>query len=138
MTSKGKMTRPDQVDGGFATRPRSTVTAVELDGEGVLYDEATDGTHILNATATAVWSKFDGRSSVDDITRTLSAVYGADLETVRPAVLDLTRQFGRLSLLEGVWGDADEARAKGLRPAEPTAEPDVGDGPRFLPEPPSY
>lgn len=132
------MTRPDEVEGSFVPRPRPTVTAVELDGEGVLYDEATEGTHILNVTATAVWSSFDGRASVDDIARALSAVYGESLDTVRPAVLDLARRFGRLSLLEGVWGDADEALAKGFGPPEPAAESDGGDGPRFLPEPPNY
>lgn len=127
----------DAIDGGFVARPRATVASVELDGEVVLYDEVTEGMHVLNPTAATVWSCFDGRSSLDDIARELSALYETDAETVRAAVVDVARDMGRLSLLQGVEGVAEPAGDEAAGAVgEPGPEP--ADAPRFIAEPPSY
>jgi len=40
---------------------------VELDGEGVVLDEVTNRLHLLNTTATLLWSCFDGTSTLGEI-----------------------------------------------------------------------
>ncbi|GEM_PF-2337755 len=95
----------DQIDGGFKPVARAEVASVELDGEGVLYDEEHGLTHLLNPTATVVWSCLDGQSSVDELGVELAGAFGADVVTVRGDVLALVRELGRQGLLEGVSAD---------------------------------
>ena len=96
------MIHPDEIDGSFSPRPRSGVAAVELDGEAVLYDEATGRTNLLNPTATAVWFCFDGSGTIDEVVADVAAAFGASVHQVRQDVLGLARELGRQGFLEGL------------------------------------
>ena len=93
---------PDHIDGTFVPIPRPTVVGVELDGEAVLYDEATESVHQLNPTATIAWSCFDGSGTLDELIADVASVYEVGAEVVHAGMLELTRELGRKGLLEGV------------------------------------
>ena len=54
--------RSSDIDDGFAPTRAPSAYTVELDGEAVLYDEVADRLHLLNHTATLLWTLF-GRAS---------------------------------------------------------------------------
>jgi coenzyme PQQ synthesis protein D (PqqD) len=92
----------EAIDGTFRPLPRPSVASVELDGEGVLFDEETGHSHLLNSTATVVWGCFDGALSLDELAEELAAAYGTSVQQLASDILTLTRQFGRKGLLVGV------------------------------------
>lgn len=91
----------DDIGGGFIPVPRPQVAGVEIDGEEVLLEEGTRNIHWLNQIGSVVWASYDG-STLDQIARELSDIFGADPDLVKSDVLELTRQIGRVGLLEGV------------------------------------
>jgi peroxiredoxin len=90
------------IDGSFAPRPRNNIASVELEGEVVLLLEGARRTHSLNQTGTVVWKCFDGHSTLDEISADLSEIFGADADTVRDDVINVTREIGKAGLLDGV------------------------------------
>lgn len=79
---------------GTVGPPRSTVQALELDGDISLYDSATSQALVLNATASDVWRLLDGEHTVDEIVALLAAAYGVDVASIRP---DVVRIIGELT-----------------------------------------
>ena len=134
---------PDAIEGTFVPVARSGVASVELEGEGLLYDEERGSWHLLSPTALIIWQCCDGSGSLDELTQDLANAYETDLETVRMGTLEAVRQLGREGLLDGVQGDLPELDPHRTRDHgnlgthdQPVAdEPD--EGPRFLPVPPS-
>lgn len=76
------------------------VHTIELDGEAVLLDEATNRLHLLNATGTLVWACFDGTSTVADIVTDLSDELGEPRDAVLVDTLAVIRQLAEQGLLE--------------------------------------
>jgi Coenzyme PQQ synthesis protein D (PqqD) len=128
------MRTPRSVGADLLLQIRETVAWVEVDGEGVLYDELRQKVHVLSPTATLVWSGIDGRTSLERIARDLSESFGADLEVIRSDVLELARDL----LERGLITDANSQRDPTLRPSGiSTDRRKVGErAPRFLQEPP--
>lgn len=93
---------PDQIDGGYAPVIGAWVTAVELDGESVLYDETSGGLHLLDAVATVVWARLDGTATLDDLATDLSQTFATDRVRVRADLVAFARRLAREHLLEGV------------------------------------
>ena len=131
---------PDTIDEGFIPIARPEVAGVDLEGEGLLYDEDRGSWHLLNPTAMVIWRFCDGSGSVKELAADLAEAYGADLETVQAGTLEAVRQLGREGLLNGVKGDGPDIQANGSREHR---QPDLfeqlrpGEAPRFLPVPPS-
>lgn len=88
------------IDETFVPRARSTLALAELDGEVVLLDEEQGVVHVLNATATLVWSRCDGSASLGEIISGLAASFGADRRAVRDDVMKVAQDFARSGLLE--------------------------------------
>ncbi len=99
------------VGGNFVPR-RRPVASVELDGELVLYSESDGvlggpgGMELLNPTAAAIWSCFDGSGTIDEIASDVAEVFGIERGVALRSVIDLTRQLGAAGLVEGITGDA--------------------------------
>lgn len=72
---------------------------VEVDGETVVYDERRKQVHLLNPTASLVWSAIDGRASLGQIAEELSGAFGAEPAVVRSDVLELVRELTEMGLL---------------------------------------
>jgi hypothetical protein len=119
---------PEALGPDFVPRARSEGLAVEeLDGEGVIYDDAFDAVHHLNTSALAVWSGCDGTMTVQALADDIAAITGADRAEVLPAVLDAVASFAERGLLEGIGPP---------RPPQPDLEERAA--PRFLQGPPEY
>jgi putative peptide zinc metalloprotease protein len=108
VTPSGRLIHPDEIDATFAPITGAWVTAVELDGESVLYDETSGGLHQLDALATVVWDRLDGTATLDDLAADLSQTFAADPDRVRRDLVTFVRQLGRQHLLEGVAPPLDE------------------------------
>ena len=80
-------------------RVRDDLTAVELEGEIVLYDEGTDDIHHLNPTASVVFSLCDGQSTVKEIARDIAEAFGVAEDQVEREVRSLLREFRKAGLL---------------------------------------
>jgi len=93
---------PDRINGAYAPAVGAWVTAVELDGETVLYDETSGVLHLLDAVATVVWARLDGTATLDELTADLSRTFATDPARVRGDLVAFARQLGRQHLLEGV------------------------------------
>ena len=93
---------PDRINGTFAPTVGAWVTAVELDGESVLYDETSGVLHLLDAVATVVWARLDGTATLDELAADLSGAFATDPARVRRDLVAFVRQLGRQHLLEGV------------------------------------
>ena len=94
------------IDAAFVPVVRPGVASVELDGEGVVYDEGTSRTHLLNVTAQQIWARLDGSTPLAAVCQELGALYDVDADTIEPEVVDMVRSFGRLGLLDGVRAEA--------------------------------
>lgn len=86
----------------YAPKRREDLTAVELDGEAVLYDARDGGVHKLDPVATVLWNSFDGSLTLRELVLDLDAVFDRDAETLARDLLGYTRQLGAVGLLEGV------------------------------------
>lgn len=126
--------QPTDVTGPVAPRPRRTVAHVEVDGEGVLYDETTNRVHVLDPIATLIWSGLDGHTTLEELSEELSRAFEADVKRVRMDVLDAVRELASQELLE----DGGAAPAGGRDGAgRERVEGEAGAEPRFLKDPPS-
>ena len=116
-----ELSDPSDIDGAFRPRRAAAVAFTELDGETVLYDESTGGTHLLNPTASVLWQCFDGDASLDELAADVADAYGIDPATAADDVRTVVRSLGELGVLEGV---------RGTRVEPPADEPDetVDDG----------
>ena len=131
---------PDAIDDFFIPAARSNVTSVDLEGEGLLYDEERGTWHLLNPTAMVIWRICDGSGSVEELAVDLADAYGADPQTVREGTLEAVRQLGREGLLYGVAGDEPDPEVRPIhehRQLDQFDQLGAGEGPHFLPVPPS-
>jgi hypothetical protein len=128
--------------GRSVPRRATDVAAIDVDGEAVVFHEGTDRVHLLNPTATLLWSVLDGVATIDELSAELADAFGAPLEVVREDVL-----AGVTDLLrDGLVHDSSDPNASSASapvlpstselgaPAGTPAGSHVGD--RVLAEPP--
>jgi hypothetical protein len=95
------MTDIDAIDVDFVPAPWEWIASVVLDGEAVLYDEATGRVHQLNGSGTIVWQLLDGGTSVGDIAGAIAEASGVDADAVTFDVVSLVRMLADLGVLVG-------------------------------------
>lgn len=79
---------------------RGDLAAVEIDGEAVVYDEASGDLHYLNTSATVVFSLCDGKETVRGLAGEIAAELDASVDEVEGHVRSVVRGFRRAGLLE--------------------------------------
>lgn len=94
--------RAAEIDASFTPCRATTAYTEVLDGECVILDERANRLHHLNATATVVWTCFDGTGTVTEIAADLATEFAADPATTEADVLALARELGARGLLVGV------------------------------------
>jgi hypothetical protein len=99
----------EDVNGTAVPRRSTAITWVELDGEAVLYDEATGAMHRLNLPATAVWVCCDGSASLDELIGDLSEAFLTSAEAIEQEVTGLVRDLVSQGLLEMAVEPADRS-----------------------------
>lgn len=78
---------------------RADLSESELDGEGLLYDEATGQTHRLNQTALAVWRLCDGQRTTRDIAEVLTDAYEVEFDRALDHVEQILVRLAEAGLL---------------------------------------
>ena len=121
MTSSARLIHPDELDATAAPIAGAWVTAVELDGESVLYDETSGALHHLDAVATVVWDRLDGTATLGDLASELGTTFVTDATRVRGDLVAFARQLGHQHLLEGVAPPAAAAES-----GDPSPDDDDG------------
>ena len=71
-----------------------------VDGETVLLDRAGGRVHQLNATASFVWSRLDGRASPHEVAAAVADAFDVEPQTAVRDVDALLEQFRTLNLLD--------------------------------------
>lgn len=87
---------------GEVVRPRADVAMVEIDGEGVVYDRVAERVHLLNPSATLVWSLLDGVSSLAELAAALAPATGLEEDVLLDDLVALVARLRREGLLEPV------------------------------------
>ena len=81
-------------------RRREDLRTRQLGGEAIVLDRRQNQVHQLNSTARFVWTRLDGRMSVEGIADELIAEFGIDRETAERDLAQVLRQLAELGLLE--------------------------------------
>ena len=87
------------IDASYIGDRSANTHTVEIDGEAVVLDEASDRLHLLNRTATLVWHCLDGTSSIGAICEDLSRELGAQFDTVLVETLEVLRNLSEEGLI---------------------------------------
>jgi hypothetical protein len=86
----------------FQSKPvrRKDLVWREVDGETVIIAPDNKYLRVLNSVGSSIWSKLDGRLSVQDIVANISSEYGVDAGTAREDVLVFIRELHTAALIE--------------------------------------
>src|SRR3954454_13922044 len=76
------------------------LTAVDIDGELVVYDPRRREAHLLNATAALLFEQCDGRTDIDHLGRELAQEFDVDRTTMIDHIEAAVAEFDRLGLTE--------------------------------------
>jgi Coenzyme PQQ synthesis protein D (PqqD) len=79
---------------------RADVSARLIDGETVVLDRQAGLIHQLNHTASYIWERCDGHSTVRDIAHQLAQAFDVDLTVATHDVRTIVTQLQALHLLE--------------------------------------
>jgi PqqD family protein of HPr-rel-A system len=93
-------------------RAREDLATVELDGEVVIYDEASGDLHHLNPTATLVFSMCDGNATIAELAADIGEVFGMSTDDVERQIRSLLRQLRRQRLIEAGAPTDESARPR--------------------------
>jgi cytochrome c biogenesis protein CcmG/thiol:disulfide interchange protein DsbE len=85
----------------FVPTPKETVVTLELHGHVLLIDDAEDAVLIQDELSSAIWRRFDGKTSLETIIEALAEEF-PDNEELEYDVWDLTEEFANDGLLAGV------------------------------------
>lgn len=72
----------------------------DVDGETVIISADSTCMHVLNETASVIWSLLDGNHDHDSIATAVAAEFGEDVENVKLDINDCIEQLKFLNLLE--------------------------------------
>jgi hypothetical protein len=75
------------------------ITAIEIDGEAVLYDAEGVELHHLNPAATIVFTLCDGTGTVAELAADIADAFGAPLEQVEREVGAVVETFDEIGIL---------------------------------------
>jgi len=86
--------------GVFCPKRRADVSVRVVEHETVVFDRKGGLIHQFNATAGYIWDRCDGKSTVQDITSSLSETFGVGPETAGKDGAAIVSQLQQLNLLE--------------------------------------
>jgi len=137
-----ELLQPDSIEADYKPTHRASLASIEIDGEGLLFDEDRGAWHFLNPVAQLIWSFCDGTGSIEEIARDMADAFGEDYDTVVTGVVETVRQLGHQGLLEGVEQTATTAHGHDHEhdhdhDHDEEGGPADANAPRFVPVPPS-
>jgi len=84
----------------YQPKRRSDLTVRIVEGETVVLDREGGLIHQLNRTASYVWERCDGKSTLAEIENQMAAVFDVDRKTAAKDLAAILRQLKQLNLLE--------------------------------------
>jgi len=90
---------PVRAEGGSRPVRREGAAAVELDDNVALYDDVGQLLIMLNSSAAVIWEGCDGRTTVDDMVRELTAAHPDDAALIGEDVRQTVRKLIELGLV---------------------------------------
>jgi hypothetical protein len=81
-------------------KTRSNLRTRQVDGETVVLDREGGLVHQFNQTASYVWERLDGTTSITTIARQLVRAFEVDSKTAETDVARIVSELERLNLLE--------------------------------------
>ena len=93
------------IGASFVPVRAASAYTVEIDSEAIVLDEEQNRLHLLNATATIVWTCFDGLGDVVGDCRQCAVTVGLAATRVTSELVALAQTLGAEGLLEGVVPD---------------------------------
>jgi len=93
------------IGASFVPVRAASAYTVEIDSEAIVLDEEQNRLHLLNATATIVWTCFDGHSTLTAIAHDVAETVGLAATRVTSELVALAQTLGAEGLLEGVVPD---------------------------------
>jgi hypothetical protein len=100
--------RGDSVGCDFAPRARRDVVTVEIDGDGIVYEETRNVSHLLNPTGLLVWQLLDGTTRLDELSAELAEAFGVGFKGVLADVVTIVEELLRRGLLDDFPGETTE------------------------------
>lgn len=88
--------RPQSTD--YPTR-RSDVSVRMIEGETVILDRHSELIHQLNQTASYIWERCDGRSTVAEIALEFAGDFRIDADSAAEDTASVVRELERLGLI---------------------------------------
>ncbi len=79
--------------------PRADLAARNVEGEVVILDKRSGKIHQLNSTASFVWNKLDGHTSVPAIVSDMVREFDVEFEIARADVARVVADLARLELV---------------------------------------
>ena len=99
------MTSADDIEVSFVPRRSSAIASVDVEGETVIFQTSAETIHVLNPSASAVWTIIDGATDVETLALDLSDAFGVPPAVMLEQVHEIICEFGRQGLLDGVLAD---------------------------------
>ncbi|MCG8408368.1 MAG: HPr-rel-A system PqqD family peptide chaperone [Phycisphaerales bacterium] len=81
-------------------RRRRDIIENELDGEATLFDPHNGNTYQLNQTSYVIWRQCDGRTTMREIAKCVTASFKVDVDTASDHVEQLVARLAESRLLE--------------------------------------
>jgi hypothetical protein len=81
-------------------KPTSNVSSRIVDGEVVLLDHTNERIHQLNATASFIWSRLDGRKTIERVAAEMTQEFDVDEQKALADVGQIVAELVELELLE--------------------------------------
>jgi hypothetical protein len=82
---------------GSSPKPTSNVSSRIVDGEVVVLDHANERIHQLNATAGFIWSRLDGKRTIERVAAEMTQEFDVDEQR---ALADVRRVVAQLRSME--------------------------------------
>jgi hypothetical protein len=99
------MRSADDLGPDFVPRRAPSTHTVEIDGEAIVLDEEQNRLHLLNASATVVWTCCDGSGTLAEIAHDLADTVDRPADQLVSELVALARTLGAEGLLDGVSPD---------------------------------
>lgn len=84
----------------YYPKRRSDVSVRVVEGETVVLDRQGELIHQLNQTASSIWDRCDGESTLEEIANRLAEAFDVDSEAAARDVASVVGQLHSLNLLE--------------------------------------
>ena len=87
---------------------RADVTSRDVNGELLILDRQFEQVHQLNSTASYIWLRCDGSTTVAEVVASMAHDFGLQTEDAKNDVMQIISQFRLLQLLESDLPPADK------------------------------